>query len=70
MLSRGDGCPTSRFDVVIRPAGFNARLVINWRQKSSARSQLKTTIEDFLDSGLSRKFTPELYQQKCSALFE
>jgi type I restriction enzyme R subunit len=27
-------------------------LVLNWRQKSAARSQLKLTIEDVLDSGL------------------
>jgi type I site-specific restriction-modification system R (restriction) subunit len=45
-------------------------LVLNWRQKSSARSQLKLAIEDVLDTGLPRAFTPELYQQKCSALFE
>jgi type I restriction enzyme R subunit len=51
-------------------ARLKALLVINWRQKSSARSQLKITIEDVLDSGLPRKFTPELYKEKCSALFE
>ena len=51
-------------------AKLKALLVINWRQKSSARSQLKITIEDVLDSGLPRAFTPELYRQKCSALFE
>jgi type I restriction enzyme R subunit len=45
-------------------------LVINWRQKSTARSQLKLTIEDILDAGLPRVYSPELYQQKCSALFE
>jgi len=45
-------------------------LVLNWRQKSSARSQLKLAIEDLLDEGLPRVYTPELYQQKCSALFE
>jgi type I restriction enzyme R subunit len=45
-------------------------LVINWRQKSSARSQIRIAIEDMLDSGLPRAFTPELYMQKCSALFE
>ncbi|MGV3774102.1 MAG: type I restriction enzyme endonuclease domain-containing protein [Verrucomicrobiales bacterium] len=45
-------------------------LVINWRQKSTARSQLKLTIEDLLDAGLPRAFSPELYQQKCSAVFE
>jgi type I restriction enzyme R subunit len=45
-------------------------LVLNWRQKSSARSQIKIAIEDMLDLGLPRAFTPELYRQKCSALFE
>jgi len=45
-------------------------LVLNWRQKSTARSQLKLTIEDVLDTGLPRTYTPEFYRQKCSALFE
>jgi len=45
-------------------------LVINWRQKSAVRSQLKLAIEDVLDAGLPRAYTPELYQQKCSAVFE
>lgn len=49
---------------------LKALLVLNWRQKSTARSQLKLTIEDTLDSGLPRAYTPELYQQKCSAVFE
>ena len=45
-------------------------LVLNWRQKSRARSQLKLAIEDTLDVGLPRTYTPELYQQKCAAVFE
>ena len=45
-------------------------LVLNWRQKSSARSQLKLTIEDVLDTGLPSTYTRDLYRQKCSALFE
>ena len=45
-------------------------LVIDWRKKSNARSQLKLSIEDTLDSGLPRAYTAELYQQKCSAMFE
>jgi type I restriction enzyme R subunit len=45
-------------------------LVLNWRQKSTARSQLKLTIEDVLDSGLPRVYSPDLYRQKCSAVFE
>lgn len=45
-------------------------LVLNWRQKSSARSQLKLAIEDVLDTGLPRAYDKPLYEQKCSALFE
>jgi type I restriction enzyme, R subunit len=45
-------------------------LVLNWRQKSSARSRLKLTIEDTLDTGLPRAYDKPLYEQKCSALFE
>ncbi|MEF8718002.1 MAG: type I restriction endonuclease subunit R [Candidatus Accumulibacter necessarius] len=51
-------------------ARLEGRLVLNWRQKSAARSQLKLTIEDMLDNGLPRAYTPELYHQKCSAVFE
>ena len=45
-------------------------LVLNWRQKSTARSQLKLTIEDVLDTGLPGAYEKPLYEQKCSALFE
>ena len=49
---------------------LKALLVLNWRQKAAARSQLKLTIEDTLDTGLPRAYTPELYNQKCAAVFE
>jgi type I restriction enzyme R subunit len=45
-------------------------LVLNWRQKSSARSQVKLAIEDLLDTGLPRVYDKPLYEQKCAALFE
>ncbi len=45
-------------------------LVLNWRQKSTARSQLRLVIEDVLDSGLPRAYDKPLYEQKCAALFE
>ena len=45
-------------------------LVLNWRQKAAARSRLKLAIEDALDSGLPRAYTPELYKAKCTAVFE
>ena len=45
-------------------------LMIDWRQKAQARAQVRITIEDELDEGLPRAYSPELYQQKCSAVFE
>ncbi len=45
-------------------------LVLNWRQKSTARSQLKLAIEDVLDTGLPRAYDKPMYAQKCSVLFE
>jgi type I restriction enzyme R subunit len=45
-------------------------LVLSWRQKSSARSQLRLAIEDVLDTGLPRVYDKSLYEKKCSALFE
>jgi type I restriction enzyme R subunit len=47
-----------------------ALLVLNWRQKAASRAQLKMTIEDALDLGLPRAYSPELYQQKCATIFE
>jgi type I restriction enzyme R subunit len=48
---------------------IKALLVLNWQQKSSARAKLKLHIEEALDIGLPRAYTPELYQQKCEAVF-
>lgn len=45
-------------------------LNVNWRNKSAARSQVKLTIEDVLDTGLPPAYDKPLYDQKCSALFE
>jgi type I restriction enzyme R subunit len=45
-------------------------LVLNWRQKAAARSQVRLAIEDALDAGLPPSYTGELYEQKCAAVFE
>lgn len=44
-------------------------LVLNWRQKSAARSTLRLAIEDTLDH-LPKSYDRPLYAQKCSDLFE
>ena len=45
-------------------------LVINWRQKSTARSRVRLAIEELLDGGLPRAYTPDLYKHKCAVVFE
>jgi len=45
-------------------------LVLGWRQKISARARVKIEIENALDAGLPRAYTKELYEAKCSAVFE
>lgn len=45
-------------------------LVLNWRHTVAARSRVKLAIEDVLDQGLPRAYTPDLYKQMCSAVFE
>jgi type I restriction enzyme R subunit len=44
-------------------------LVMDWRQKTAARSKVRLAIEDALES-LPKAFREDLYQQKCEALFE
>jgi type I restriction enzyme R subunit len=43
---------------------------LNWRQKQQARAQVKIAIEDTLDEGLPRAYTPDLYKTKCAVIFE
>lgn len=55
------------FDLLTRVQGA---LAVGWRHKAQARAQVRLAIEDVLDEGLPRAFTPEIYQAKCSVLFE
>jgi len=45
-------------------------LALDWRRQTQARAQIRLAIEDTLDTGLPKAYTPELYKGKCSALFE
>jgi type I restriction enzyme R subunit len=45
-------------------------LTLDWRKKSSARASVLTAIKDTLDDGLPRAYTPEIYEKKCTTLFE
>jgi type I restriction enzyme, R subunit len=45
-------------------------LVLGWRQKISTRARVKIEIENALDEGLPRAYSKDLYEAKCSAVFE
>jgi type I restriction enzyme R subunit len=49
---------------------LKALLVLGWRQRVGTRARVQIEIEDVLDDGLPRAYSKELYQTKCSALFE
>jgi type I restriction enzyme R subunit len=51
-------------------ARIKALLVLDWRKRQSSRARIEDAIKDLLDSGLPRVYSPELYQKKCSAVFE
>ena len=44
-------------------------LGLDWRRITQARAKVKLAIEDTLDQGLPRSYTPEIYKTKCSAVF-
>ena len=49
---------------------FKAILSLDWRRRAQARAQVRLAIEDVLDAGLPRAYTPELYQAKAGLIFE
>jgi type I restriction enzyme R subunit len=49
---------------------LNALLVLDWRRQNMSRAKVRLAIEDVLDDGLPRAYSPVAYQEKCAALFE
>ena len=45
-------------------------LVIGWRQRVGSRARVRLAIEDALDDGLPRAYSKDLYETKCTAVFE
>jgi len=46
------------------------KLVLDWRKRQQARAEVRVTIEKLLDQGLPRAYTPELFGQKTTAVFQ
>ncbi|MEE9443215.1 MAG: type I restriction endonuclease subunit R [candidate division Zixibacteria bacterium] len=46
------------------------KLVLDWRKRQQARAEVRVTIEKLLDEGLPSVYTPELFDQKTTAIFQ
>jgi type I restriction enzyme R subunit len=46
------------------------KLVLDWRKRQQARAEVRVTIEKLLDQGLPKVYTPELFEQKTTAVFQ
>ena len=46
------------------------KLVLDWRKRQQARAEVRVTIEKLLDQGLPSAYTPELFEEKTTAVFQ
>ena len=47
-----------------------SKLVLDWRKRQQARAEVRVTIEKLLDQGLPRAYTPEIFEQKTTVVFQ
>ena len=47
-----------------------SKLVLDWRKRQQARAEVRVTIEKLLDRGLPKVYTPALFEQKATAVFQ
>jgi type I restriction enzyme R subunit len=46
------------------------KLVLDWRKKQQTRADVLFTIETVLDEMLPRTYTPEIYKEKCTTVYQ
>ena len=46
------------------------KLVLDWRKRQQSRAEVRVTIEKLLDEELPEVYTPELFEQKSTAVFQ
>jgi type I restriction enzyme R subunit len=46
------------------------KLVLDWRKRQQTQAQVELTIQDLLDQKLPEAYNTELYEQKCSQVFD
>lgn len=51
-------------------ARLQAILSVNWQKTAQARARVREAIEDTLDDGLPRAYTPEVFKTKAGVVFD
>lgn len=46
------------------------KLVLDWRNRQQTRAEVKVAIETILDGELPKKFSTEMFEQKCHLIYE
>ena len=46
------------------------KLVLDWKKRQQTRADVVLTIQNILDEGLPRSYSPEVYQQKCDLVYQ
>ena len=46
------------------------KLVLDWKKRLQTRAAVLVTIEEVLDMGLPRAYSPELYKEKCDLIYQ
>lgn len=46
------------------------KLTLDWKKRQQTRAQVRLAVQQALDEGLPRAYTPELYQHACDAVYE
>ncbi|NJN54658.1 MAG: DUF3387 domain-containing protein [Anaerolineae bacterium] len=46
------------------------KLVLDWRKRQQTQAQVELTIQDMLDQKLPEAYDTNLYEQKCSQVFD
>jgi len=46
------------------------KLVLDWRKRQQSKAEVDITIKDILDKKLPRRYTVEIYDQKCQEIYQ
>lgn len=69
-LSKNEGLQVKKIAKDLLEKLKKEKLVFDWRKRQQSRAQVCLTIEDILDKGLPKIYTPELYSKKCDVIYQ